>query len=142
MTPTDKDNTDYYGGTNNSNLPNRTTTTLIEKINPFEINGGNLSFGNYNFAWSEELTTNTNITNYKFTQIPLNADYTISIYNDSAKDLTFTGTAQSVDGAVRIGGDYNTINTFTIPSKRYCICVLKYTNINKFNQYYMNFTLM
>jgi hypothetical protein len=139
MTSTDKDNTtnlDYY----NSNLPNRTTATLIEKINPFEINGGNLSIANYNFTWGGETTTN--IVSYKFTQIPLNATYTISIYNDSVKALTFTGTAQGVDSAVRIGGDYNTINSFAIPSKRYCICVLNYTNVNKFNQYYMNFTLM
>jgi hypothetical protein len=123
---------------NTAGIQNRTTATSISAGNPMTLTGDNLTFRNYNLTFGG--TTNS-ISSYAFSTVPVNAVYTITIFNNGSGNTTFTGTG-AIAGGVRVGGAGATLNTFVIPTARYATCELKYANTGAFNLFFLNFTLM
>ena len=123
-------------------IKNDETTINVGISAPFSLSGGGLSFRSFRFTTSAVTTYST----YNFLTMPINARYTIILYNGSTGNLIFNGQGtQGTAGAVRVGGGASA-NTFTIPTLRFCLCDLYSlsTQISALavTNYFMNFTLM
>ena len=83
------------------------------------INGNNLTFKAFQSSYSG--TTNT-ITTYTFSNIPINCEYTICVYNSGSGNLTYNQTLE-----VKFSGNAN----FVVPTGRTAQIVMRrLTNVN------------
>jgi len=115
---------DTYG------IQNRTTTTTLSSSPVITINGGNLTFKNFQVSYSG--TTNT-ITTYTFSNIPINCDYTITVYNGGSGTLTWNTTA-----SVKFANGAN----YTLATGKQAILNMKYLRSGLGTIYYITQTLI
>ena len=111
-------------------IQNRTTTTTLSSSPVITIDGNNLTFKNFEVSYTG--TTNT-ITTYTFSNIPINCDYTIAVYNGGSGNLTWNGTS-SVKFAN--GGNY------TLATGKQAILSMKQLRSGLGTLYYISQTLI
>jgi hypothetical protein len=117
-------------GANTNGIQNRTTsTTITYSGNPLTLTGSNLSFRSYQINFTG--TTNA-IGSYSFSSVPINADYTIAVYNGGTGNATFASTA-----TYRFNGGV----TFTIPTLRYAVIKVQQLSVNATTIFFLTGTL-
>jgi len=106
-------------GTDTNGIQNRETTTPTSSSPVLTIDGNNLTFKAFQSSYSG--TTNT-ITSYTFSNIPINCEYTICVYNGGSGNLTYNQTPE-----VKFSGNAN----FVVPTGRTAQIVMRrLTNVN------------
>ena len=85
-----------------------TTTTTTSSSATLSIDGLNQTFRNFQSSYSG--STNT-ITSFQFSQIPVNCDYTIAVYNGGSGTLTYNTTGN--------GLTYSKFNVNTVAAGKY-----------------------
>ena len=117
-------------GANTNGIQNRTTsTTITYSGNPLTLTGSNLSFRSYQINFTG--TTNA-IGSYSFSSVPINADYTIAVYNGGTGNATFASTS-----TYRFNGGV----TFTIPTLRYAVIKVQQLSVNATTIFFLTGTL-